>query len=200
MLMAEMLQRRAASLLGIGSHVTGRLRHREVVMSIFSSIRILIISAPLAAAMGAQAMSPTRADIEFVDRAIIGGLLEIRYAEIAMHRNLTPQELAFAQEVIADHLRLNKELTDLARMKSIAAPDELPADGQERLLAMSKVDDRAFNANFLKLMIDCHKDAVGLFDDEQSTSRDPDLRPLAVTQLPQLKVHLDTAKQLAARY
>ncbi len=140
-------------------------------MATFSCIRSLLLMAPFAAAMGAQAISPTKADIAFVDQAIIGGLYEIRYAEIAMHRNLTPQEQAFAQEVITDHLRLNKELADLARMKSIATPDALPADGQERVLALSKVDDREFNESFLKIMISCHKDAVSLFEGEQSSSR-----------------------------
>lgn len=128
------------------------------------------------------------------------GLIEIRTAEIAIQRNLTPQEQAFAQKVITDHRKLNKELADLARMKSIATPDELPAEEQEKLLTLSKVSDPDFNENFLRIMISCHKDSVDLFGDEESTSKDAELKPYAAKMLAELKLHLDTAKQLVARY
>jgi putative membrane protein len=198
--MADPYQRRVAALPGMGSHATVMIRHWESLMNISIVIRLLVLCATLSAAFASQSISPTKSDITFVDKAIIGGLVEIRSAEIAMNRNLTPQEKAFAQEIVTDHLRLNKELGDMARMKSIAAPDELPADEQEKLLALSKTDDREFNEKFLNIMISRHKDAVDLFDEEQSTTKDPDFRPLVVKMLPQLRLHLDAARQLVARY
>ncbi len=169
-------------------------------MSMLTCVRLLIACAPLSAAIASQPLSPTREDIEFVDKAIIGGLIEIRSAEIAMNRHLTPQEQAFAHEVVTDQLKLNKELTDMARMKSIPAPDELPAEEQAKLVAMSKQDDQDFNENFLKIMIRRQKASVELFDDEQGASRDADLKPFVARTLPQLKLHLEAARQLAARY
>jgi len=150
--------------------------------------------------LAADPVSPSKTDVDFINQATAAGLTEIRAADLALKRNLTPQEKAFANEIIEDHTKANKELAKIAKTLSVPTPDDISSDEQGKLVKMSNVPDKDFNQSYLDNQIDCHKKAIDLFESEKSSTMNADLKQYIVTTLPHLKMHYDTAKQLAARY
>jgi putative membrane protein len=139
-------------------------------------------------------------DRTFVQKATVAGMLEIKTAKAALERNLTADERAFAQRVVDDHTAANKELAKIAKDKNYTPPKELTADKLEELNDLQAVKDSDFNESFLEQQIDCHKDAIDLFEDQAEDGTDVDLKNFASKTLPKLKQHLETAKKLEEKY
>jgi putative membrane protein len=139
-------------------------------------------------------------DAAFIKKATFSGLMEIRSAEAALSRKLTPDEQAFAKQLIADHQKANDELAAIARKKGVTPPSSLGADEQKKLAKMGKIEDEDFNEEWLEHQISCHKDAIDLFEDQADDSKDAELKAFAAKHLPILKGHLETAKRLEDKY
>ena len=165
--------------------------------------RLLVLAVLLLPFTLMQAADPVALhddDIAFINKATIGGLMEIRSAEAALARSLTAEEQAFAKQLIADHGKANDELASIAKRRGYTPPAGLPADEQKKVAKVSEVKDKDFNEDFLKFQISCHKKAIDLFKDEADDSKDVDLKQFASETLPHLKEHLETAKRLEAKY
>lgn len=139
-------------------------------------------------------------DVAFINEASSAGLMEVRSAEAALSRKLTTEEQAFARQLIADHKKANDELAAIAKRKGVTPPSELTAKEQEKLAKAAKITDEDFNEEFLEHQIDCHDDAVDLFEEQAEDGKDGDLKAFAAKYLPILKGHLETAKRLEDKY
>jgi putative membrane protein len=163
-------------------------------------LMIALCSLPFIAAQAADALPPVdKNDAEFVRKAATAGMMEIHTSELALRRGLSADERKFAQQMIDDHTKVNKELATLAEKKGIAVPKAIDQDGQAKVDKLAKVEEKKFAEEYLECQVKDHKDAVSLFEDESKDGKDPELRAFAATHLPHLKGHLDTAKQLEAK-
>jgi putative membrane protein len=164
------------------------------------SLLIALVSLPLLAARAADALPPVdKADAEFVRKAAVASLIEIHESDLALKRGLSAEERKFAQQMVDDHGKVNKELAALAEKKGIAVPKALDKDAQAKIDKLAKVEEKDFAEEYLECQVKAHKDAVDLFEDQSKDGKDPELRAFAATHLPHLKSHLDTAKQLEAK-
>ena len=121
-------------------------------------------------------------------------------SEAALKRTLTADEKSFTQQLITDHTKVNSELAAIAKRKGVSLLSSVPAEEQEKLTKMSAVKDKDFNETYLEHQISCHKKAIDLFEDQAEDGKDPDLKEFASKTLPNLKMHLETAKRLEAKY
>lgn len=139
-------------------------------------------------------------DVEFAQKAAQCGMLEVRSSEIALQRGLNEEDKNFAQQVIADHKKANKELAGIAERKGITLPRELDAKHQEKLDKLAKASDKEFGERYCEMQISAHKDAIDLFEDQADDGKDADLKAFAIANLPTLKTHLDHAKKLEDKH
>lgn len=161
---------------------------------------LLVFALPFSLSHAADPAVLHEDDLEFVKRATISGMLEVRANEAALKRTLTAEEQAFAKQLISDHQKANDELASIAKRKGVTVPTALPADEQEKLTEMAEIKDKDFNEEFLEHQISCHKESIDLFEDQAEDGKDADLRAFAAKTLPTLKGHLETAKRLEAKY
>lgn len=165
------------------------------------SLLLALLLIPFISAHAGDALPPVdKVDTEFVRKAALCGLAEVQAAELALKRGLSPEERKFAQQMVDDHSKVNKELTALAEKKGIAVPKALDKDTQAKVDKLGKVEEKEFAEEYMECQVKEHKQAVDLFEDQSKNGKDPELKAFAASHLPHLKSHLDVAKQLEAKH
>lgn len=161
---------------------------------------LLVFALPFSLSHAADPVALHEDDLEFIKRATISGMLEVRANEAALKRTLTAEEQTFVKQLISDHQKANDELASIAKRKGVTVPTALPEDEQEKLTKMAGIKDKDFNEEFLEHQISCHKKSIDLYEDQAEDGKDADLRAFAAKTLPTLKGHLETAKRLEDKY
>jgi putative membrane protein len=138
---------------------------------------------------------------EFVKKAGTAGLAEIEAGKLGSQKATSPEVKAYAQKMVTDHTKANKELTAAAKTKNIEVPAE--PDMMHKAM-MEKFEhqkaDADFDHDFMQQMVRDHEKAVALFESASTdTNVDADLRSWAKKTLPHLQAHLKDAKTLEAK-
>jgi putative membrane protein len=167
-------------------------------LSLTSGLLLLPLALSLFAAEPVVPLS--KSEITFVQKATLYNLAEVRAAEIALRRNLTAQEQAYAQELVRQHTQAYQELASMAKQKGILISEILPSDMQDELTELAAYRDPEFNERFLEERIACHRQALRYLEDVSEDSKDADLRRYADNGLISVRQHLETAQDLEARY
>src|SRR5436190_3450929 len=69
-------------------------------------------------------------DTLFVREAAIGGLAEVKSAELAKSKASSAQVKSFAEQMVKDHMKANQELEQLAKQKGMELPTALDNEEQ----------------------------------------------------------------------
>lgn len=170
----------------------------EVAMLRLLTLALLTIPLSLSAADPATPLA--KQDVAFLQKAAVYNLAEVKAAEIALARTLTPDERVYVETLKRQHAQAADELKALAKQKGVAISDALPSDMQEELAELGRYQDAEFNEAFLEERIDCHQRALRYLDDVRSDSADADLRRFAENGQVVVRQHLETARKLEAQY
>lgn len=136
-------------------------------------------------------------DREFVTKASASGLAEVNLSNLAARRASTPEVRSFAQRIIADHTRANRELLGLANDKGWSLARAMDDQHQKLFDKLGKMDGADFDRAYMDGMVKDHEDAVKLFDQESKDGSDDTLKTWAGRTLPALKMHLKMAQEIA---
>lgn len=139
-------------------------------------------------------------DKQFMNQAARGGKTEVELGQVAMERGLDKSVVQLGQKMVQDHQMLGDELKQLADRKGIPLPkDELDPKGQaakERLVQTAERSGLAFDREYVRKMVADHEQTVTLFEREVRNTRDPEIRDFALRNLPTLRDHLQTVRNL----
>jgi putative membrane protein len=152
----------------------------------------------LAGAFGASAQNatPVTSD-EFVSKAGVAGMFEIRSSEIALKASSNAEVKSFAHQMIKDHSKAAKVLKSTAQA-SIGAkvPTALDAEHQQVLDDLKGKKGQAFDKAYLDDQVQAHDDAVALFSGYSESGDNAKLKQFAAETLPTLKMHQEHARKL----
>ena len=149
------------------------------------------------AALGADAISAE----DFVKKAGASGAAEVEMGKIGAARATNAEVKAYAQKMVTDHTKANKELMAAAKTKGLEVPTEpgLMHKGMKEKFERQTADSD-FNHDFMQQMVRDHEATVELFKTAANDSTlDPELRALAKKTLPKLEQHLAEAQTLEAK-
>jgi putative membrane protein len=134
----------------------------------------------------------------FLRQASKGGLLEVRLAELAAERVVTPAIQDVAAKLLEDHRRANERLKAFADRQRLALPTELGKHqlDVDRLAQLSGPD---FGKAYLKEMIEHHEQAVATFQRQAEEGADPHIRAWAMELVTTLRDHLRMAQGIAEK-
>ena len=146
---------------------------------------------------------------EFVRRAAIGNLFEIRSSELATSRANNEAVGDFARTLADEHRKAGQELQDAAGDNSVETElDQRHANMIDRLQQISGSD---FDRQFIRMQIRAHRQAISLYRNwiknnesgsgqtmasGQSDQENQDLLEFAESTLPTLEENLRTAQEL----
>ncbi len=156
------------------------------------------ILAIIASVAFAQLAAPTAQ--EFVSRAAIATMFEIRSAEIAVAKTESAAVKEFARQMMEDHASAGAALERAvaAAGEVFAVPRELDALHQAKIAELDSASKAAFDRLYAEMQIEALDDMILLFLSYEGGTVVP-LRNFAHETLPPLARHLERAKQLADR-
>jgi putative membrane protein len=167
--------------------------------------RVRILAALVAAGVGLGLASATVAqektkaidDRTFVQKASASGLAEVNLSMQAEKQSTNADVKKFAQHIIRDHNKANKELIKVADQKRFPVARMMDPRHEQVANRLAGLTGAAFNRAYVQQMLADHQQAVKLFGAESRNGQDPDLKAFASKTLPTLKEHLKMARELA---
>ena len=137
---------------------------------------------------------------EFLKKVTNSGMAEIQLAKLAQQKATIDAVKNFAAMLERDHTAVNQQVKTLADQRSVALPATISDDKQKMYTDMDKMTGKAFDKDYISMMIKAHGDGILLFEDTRSNASDIDVKNFADKTLPALKMHLDSAKAIQKRY
>jgi putative membrane protein len=138
---------------------------------------------------------------EFAKKAGAAGAAEVEMGQLGTQKATDADVKAYAQKMVADHTKANKELMAAAKAKGLEVPTEpdMMHKGMHEKFEHQKAD-ADFNQDYMQQMVRDHKKVIELFQSVANDSTaDPDMRALAKKTLPTLEQHLAAAQKLEAQ-
>jgi len=152
-----------------------------------------IFAAP---AFAQSATTPSTPD--FVKKAAISDMFEIRSSELALNKKVTADR-TFAKTMIHDHTETSEQLKGLVKSGEVKAevPADLDSEHQQMLDQLGKESGASFDKDYDQMQLKGHEEAVALFKSYAENGDDPALKRWAAKTLPHLEHHLAMAKKLS---
>ena len=149
-------------------------------------------------AMSAYAQSRSDNTQNFVKKAAVSNMFEIRSSEVALDKAQRQDVQNFAQMMIDDHTKADEQLKSAvssANLK-IQVPKTLDEKHQEKVNELQQTEADDFDEDYIEIQIDAHEKAVALFQEYSENGESDALRQFASKTLPVLRQHEDRIKQL----
>ena len=157
----------------------------------------LVLSLPTAFALAAGAKSDSKVpstDEQFLKDAAAGGMMEVELGKIAADKAVNDQVKAFGRQMQQDHGKANDELKTLAANKGVQIPTALTAKHKRTVDRLSKLSNAEFDRQYMRTMIDDHKEDLKAFQREADKGKDPDVKQFANKYVPMIQNHLEMAQ------
>ena len=138
-------------------------------------------------------------DKKFLVAAAGSGLYEVKVSELAAGKTNSAKVKEHAQMLVKDHKAANEKLQALAERKGVALPTDVPPAKQAKIDNLDKKMGTAFDKAYIEdVGIKDHRADIALFEKQERTASDADVKAFAKQTLPTLKEHLAHARQLKA--
>lgn len=131
----------------------------------------------------------------FALSAATGGMMEVEAAGLALKRSKSKIVKDFAAMMQNDHKLANDELKKIADAKGLQLAQTLPEEMASHISEMNSLEDRAFDVQYMRMMINDHVKTMQLFTDG-SRLADPELRAFALKTLPLIRKHYEYALKI----
>jgi putative membrane protein len=162
----------------------------------------LLLMAALGTASAVAGAGDKMSAEEFAKKAGAAGNAEVEMGKLGAQKATDADVKAYAQKMVADHTKANKELMAAAKGKNLEVPTEPDMMHKGMMEKFERqAADKDFNHDFMQQMVRDHKKVIELFQSAANdSSLDPDMRALAKKTLPTLEQHLADAQKLEAKY
>ena len=164
-------------------------------MNVSRTLILLAISGVSGAAIAADAESTPPAPSVFVKSAALAGMTEVEAGKVALTKSQDPAIRSFAERMVADHGKANRELISIAESKGLNAPKQLDADHKQMLDMLKAKNGKEFDQAYAEHMNMDHSKALALFESAAGSS-DLELAEFAKKTLPTLQEHKALAQKL----
>jgi putative membrane protein len=148
---------------------------------------------------GATTVTMASSDVDFMKKAALGGMLEVKLGNEAANRATRPEVKAFASHMVTDHTKINGQLKDLAAKKNVILPTQLDDEHSKMMTNLLKLSGPQFDDRYMKAMVEDHEKDVKEFQRMANDAKDPDLKQWVAATLPTLTSHLEMAREVEGK-
>jgi len=134
-------------------------------------------------------------DQQFVTKAGEGGLAEVNLGNLAAKRASDSAVKKFAEHMVKDHTKANKELDSLGDSRKFTLPKTMDAEHKKMMDKLGKLSGAEFDRAYMEGQVKDHEETVALFEKEAKNGKDEELRGWAKKTLPTLRMHLKMARE-----
>ena len=137
------------------------------------------------------------------DKEVLGKLISANMAEITVSefaaKNASDEKVKdFANQLVKDHQKIGAKLMELAKVENVAVSPTIEKDSKQKLEKISSLKGKDFDLAYVQEMITDHEKAIDLLE-TASKSTNKDVQTCAKEALPDVKKHLEEARDLQAR-
>jgi putative membrane protein len=136
-------------------------------------------------------------DKEFAYKASEGGLGEVNLSLLAKDRASGAEVRKFAQQMVEDHGKANKELLALANKKQLPLAPRMGQRHQQMAAKLARLSGAEFDRTYMTGQVKEHEEAEALFEAQAKGGQDQELKAFAEKHLPTIREHLKMARELA---
>ena len=138
-------------------------------------------------------------DADFARMAAMGGMAEIRWAEVAQQRSTSKEVKKYASRMIKDHTKAGKNLQKVAAKKSMTLPTTMSDEQMQILSQLQQASGAEFDRMYLEMSgVQAHQKMAALFQNQASNGTDADFKSFASKTLPVVQMHLQMAQQMSS--
>lgn len=135
-------------------------------------------------------------DLGFVNGAAKGGRTEVALGRLAAQKSSNPRVQAFANRMVRDHSKIDRNLVALAASKGVELPDGKGLMNDATYLELKVLTGKEFDKAYVKAMVADHKEDVSRFEKQSAAAQDPDVKNFAAKTLPTLQEHLTMIQKI----
>lgn len=135
-------------------------------------------------------------ELEFVNEAASGGLMEIQLGRLAQQKGSSQQVKDYGRMMERDHADASNKLKMNMQKLGIPAPSTMLQKHEDNIEKLSKESGAEFDKAYIDLMVKDHKEDVNKFEKAAENIQEPSLKEWTSNTLPVLKKHLALAEQL----
>lgn len=136
-------------------------------------------------------------DEEFVIKAASGGMFEVESSKLAKSAAGSADVKKFAEMMVTDHEKANKELMEVAKKANLGIPVKMLDEHQKLLDKVKGASGGEFDRTYMEAQVKAHEEAVALFSNAAKNVKNPDLKAFAEKTLPTIKEHYEHAQKHA---
>ncbi|TPN50905.1 MULTISPECIES: DUF4142 domain-containing protein [unclassified Mesorhizobium] len=151
-------------------------------------------------------VSENKVDTDTFSKTLVSAnRFEIESSKLAETKGVAADVKDFAELMIKDHTKAGEDFKAARENSQTTAsvtpegPPLLPKD-QAMLDQLKALDGDAFQARYIALQAEAHKQAVAMFSTYAQSGDDPALKEFAKKTLPTLQMHEKHVKNLAAAH
>jgi putative membrane protein len=149
---------------------------------------------------------PAKVDtIAFVKAVPSANEFEIQSSKMAEQMATSEDVKSFAKQMIQDHTKAGEEFKialsqgETTSSTTAAGASPLLPKEQAMLDELKAARGEAFDAKYIELQTNAHKEAVALFSNYAQSGDDPALKEFAKKTLPTLEQHYEHVQELASK-
>jgi putative membrane protein len=139
---------------------------------------------------------PSAQDIAFLRDAAQLSLAEVQIGELIVQKAQSTALRVYGQQLVNDHTAALQQLVALATQEQISVPTSVTSADRERLRRLGSANGPAFETLARQIAVQAHEEAITRFETALERVQDADIRGYARAQLPILRAHLQTARNL----
>jgi putative membrane protein len=139
------------------------------------------------------------ADKMYLQTAIEGDRFEVEGGKIAEDRGSTQAVKDYGARLVADHTKSLADATELAKKLGIEVPKAPSPSMQWELKVVATFSGAQFDQQYADLEAKDHQQDISEAQDEVKDGKNPQIRKSAKDEIPTLRQHLETAKQLGGQ-
>jgi putative membrane protein len=135
-------------------------------------------------------------DRAFLREASYRNIAEIELGELAAMQGQNESVQVYGQQMVTDHSSAQGDLRGLANLKEEPLDDNLKTEDATLVELLAGMTGFQFDSAYLHHQVIRHEDTRDLFQGYINDANDPDLLDYAVTNLPDIIIHLERAEEL----
>jgi putative membrane protein len=130
-------------------------------------------------------------DAQFLVNAAEINLKQIQLGQLAQQKGSSTHVKELGKMMEDAHTKSQRDLTALARSKSITIPTTPTDDVKDAYKDLNEKSGKDFDKAYSDLMVKRHKDAIDDFENAATDSNDREVKNWATASLPDMRAHLD---------
>jgi putative membrane protein len=151
----------------------------------------------MAPAQSQQGQKVSSATQQFVQKAAITDMFEIKAGDLVQLKAQSDDYKQFGQMIKTDHTKTSDQVKSMAKnMPGLQLPTDLDSAHKSKFDKLQSLSGAQFEDQFKKDVVAGHQDAIKLFEGYAQKGDNADLKKFAQDTLPKLKEHLQHAQAL----